>query len=353
MTFNLDNLIRPNIKALTPYASARDEFKGTARIFLDANENSLGSPLTKWYNRYPDPLQWELKKKISVIKNVAAENMLLGNGSDECIDLLIRAFCEPALDNIVICSPTYGMYEVCAHINNVAVKSALLTPDYQLDLDALQEVVDAATKIIFLCSPNNPTGNSLNRQDIELLLNNFDGLVVLDEAYINFSRQRSFVSELQDYPNLVVLQTFSKAWGLAALRLGMLFASPEIIAVLNKIKPPYNINQATQELALKALDHLDDVNGMIKILVDEREKLAQQLFQIPMVEHIYPSDANFILVKVRDAAGVYGHLKNLGIIVRNRSNVILCEGCLRITIGTPEENAELVQQLQRFSAGQA
>jgi histidinol-phosphate aminotransferase len=350
MTFNLDKLIRPNIKNLTPYASARDEFKGTARIFLDANENSLGSPLTKWYNRYPDPLQWELKKRISTIKNLPPENMLLGNGSDECIDLLIRAFCEPAVDNIVICPPTYGMYEVCAHINNIEVKPAPLTTQYQLNLDALQDVVDSATKIIFLCSPNNPTGNSLNRQDIETILNAFDGLVVLDEAYINFSRQRSFVPELQEYPNLVILQTFSKAWGLAALRLGMLYASAEIITVLNKIKPPYNINQATQELALKALDHLEDVNVMIKTLVEEREKLAQQLFQIPIVQHIYPSDANFILVKVDNAVGIYEYLKKKGIIVRNRSNVILCEGCLRITIGTPEQNAELLQHLNQYSA---
>ncbi len=349
MNFILDNLIRPNIKKLTPYASARDEFKGTARIFLDANENSLGSPLTKWYNRYPDPLQWELKKRIGAIKNISAEHMLLGNGSDECIDLLIRAFCEPTLDAIVICPPTYGMYEVCAHINNVTVKTAPLTKNYQLDLDALQEVVDSATKLIFLCSPNNPTGNSLNRADVEIILNNFDGLVVLDEAYINFSRQRSFVAELHDYPNLVVLQTFSKAWGLASLRLGIAFASPEIIAVLNKIKPPYNINQATQELAAQALDHVDDVNAMIKILVAEREKLAQQLFQNPIVKHIYPSDANFILVKVNDAAALYEHLKKCGIIVRNRSNVILCEGCLRITVGTPEENAELVQHVRQYS----
>jgi histidinol-phosphate aminotransferase len=342
MKFSLDSLVRENIKTLTPYASARDEFKGEARIFLDANENSLGSPLTKWYNRYPDPLQWELKKRISAIKNVPAENMMLGNGSDECIDLLIRAFCEPALDNIVICPPTYGMYEVCAHINNVAVKTAPLTPLYQLDLNALQEVVDARTKLIFLCSPNNPTGNSLVREDVELVLNNFDGLVVLDEAYINSS-------ELSEYPNLVILQTFSKAWGLAALRLGMLFASQELVAVLNKIKPPYNINQATQELALQALDHLDNVNAMIKTLVDEREQLTAQLFQIPIVEKIHPSDANFILVKVKDAVAVYEHLKNRGVIVRNRSNVILCEGCLRITVGTPEENQELVQHLQQYS----
>lgn len=350
MEFDLNRLIRPNIKKLTPYSSARDEFKGTARIFLDANENSLGSPLTKWYNRYPDPLQWSLKKKIGAIKNIPAENMLLGNGSDECIDLLLRAFCEPALDNIVICPPTYGMYEVSAHINNVAVKTAPLTPAFQLDLEALQEAVDANTKLIFLCSPNNPTGNSLIRDDVEILLNNFDGIVVLDEAYINFSRQRSFISELAEYPNLVILQTFSKAWGLAALRLGMTFASEAIIAVLNKIKPPYNINGATQDLAMQALDNLNDVNTMIKVLVEERERLAAQLFQIPIVEKIHPSDANFILVKVRGATALYNHLKTQGIVVRNRSNVILCDDCLRITIGTPEQNIELTEAIKRFAA---
>lgn len=350
MNFNLDSLIRDNIKKLTPYSSARDEFKGTASVFLDANENSFGSPLIKWYNRYPDPLQWDVKKKIATIKGIAPEQMLLGNGSDECIDLLIRAFCEPTLDNIVFCPPTYGMYEVYAHINNVAVKSIPLTPSFQLDMEALQEGVDAATKIIFLCSPNNPTGNSLGREDVEIILNNFDGLVVVDEAYINFSKQRSFVPELKEYPNLVVLQTFSKAWGLAALRLGMTLASAEIIAVLNKIKPPYNINAATQELALKALDNLEEVNSMIKEIVTERGALVEELFKIPIVLHIYPSDANFILVKVRDANAVYRYLTTKGIVVRNRSNVTLCEGCLRITVGTTNENKELVTQLQQFKA---
>lgn len=349
MNFNLDSLVRENIKKLKPYSSARDEFKGEAKIFLDANENSFGSPLLKWYNRYPDPLQWQLKQKINAIKNIRPEQMLLGNGSDECIDLLIRAFCEPALDNIVICPPTYGMYEVCAYINNVAVKTAPLTKTYQLNLDVLQEVVDANTKLIFLCSPNNPTGNSLVRSDVELILNAFDGLVVIDEAYINFSRQRSFTNELPDYPNLVILQTFSKAWGLAALRLGSTFASEEIITVLNKIKPPYNINQATQELALKALENLSDVNAMIKALVDEREQLAQQLFQIPIVETVYPSDANFLLVKIKNATGIYEKLAAQGIVVRNRSNVMLCDDCLRITVGTPDENNELIKAIKTFA----
>lgn len=353
MNFNLNNLVRENIKSLTPYSSARDEFKGEARIFLDANENSFGSPLTKWYNRYPDPLQWELKKKIAGIKAVKPEDILLGNGSDECIDLLIRAFCEPKQDNIVICPPTYGMYEVYANINNVPLIKVPLTPNYQLDMDALSEAVDQNTKLIFLCSPNNPTANSLIRDDVEMILNNFDGLVVIDEAYINFSRQRSFIADLQDYPNLVIMQTFSKAWGLAALRLGMTIASPEIIDILNKIKPPYNINQATQELAIKALENLDDVNAMIKEIVAEREQLTKDLQALPLVEKVYPSDANFLLVKVPDALSIYNFLKAHGIIVRNRSNVILCEGCLRITIGTPSENKELLSKLKQYSDGVA
>ena len=348
MNFDLDRLIRVNIKQLKPYSSARSEFSGMARIFLDANENSLGSPLTKWYNRYPDPLQWELKRKMSPIKKVEPENMLLGNGSDECIDLLIRAFCNPKEDNIIICPPTYGMYEVYAHVNDVPVKEVPLTTAYQLNLEALEQAIDENTKIIFFCSPNNPTGNSLNREDIEMVLNNFDGIVVVDEAYINYSRQRSFIAELKDYPNLVVMQTFSKAWGLAALRLGIIFASKEMVDVLNKIKPPYNINQATQELALKALDNLEDVNAMIKETIKEREILEKELAQLPCVQKIYPSDANFLLVKVSNANGIYNYLKEKGIIVRNRNNVLLCEGCLRITVGTGKENCELVEALSNF-----
>ncbi len=348
MNFDLNKLVRENIKALKPYSSARSEFSGTARVFLDANENSFGSPLTKWYNRYPDPLQWELKKKIAAVKNVAAENMLLGNGSDECIDLLIRAFCDPKKDNILICPPTYGMYEVYAQINDVPVKEVPLLPGYQLNLDGLENALDAHTKIIFLCSPNNPTGNSLEREDIEIVLNNFSGLVVVDEAYINYSRHRSFLAELKDYPNLVVMQTFSKAWGLAALRLGINFASTEIIEVLNKIKPPYNINQATQELALKALDNLEEVNAMIKETVREREALVKELVQLPLVKKVFPSDANFILVRMENATAVYNYLKEKGIIVRNRSNVVLCEDSLRITVGTPEQDKQLLQTLKEY-----
>ena len=349
MSFDLNRILRNNIKALKPYSSARSEFSGMAKVFLDANENAFGSPLTRWYNRYPDPLQWELKKKISTIKNVAPENILLGNGSDECIDLLIRAFCDPQRDNIVICPPTYGMYEVYANINDVQVKEVPLHSNFQLDLEGLENAIDENTKLVFFCSPNNPTGNSMDHEDIEMVLNNFDGIVVIDEAYINYSRSRSFVAELKNYPNLVVMQTFSKAWGLAALRLGMNFASTEIIGVLNKIKPPYNINQATQELALKALDHVEDVNTMIKDTVRERETLVKNLVQLSLVQKVYPSDANFVLAKMEGATSIYNYLKEKGIIVRNRSNVMLCEDCLRITVGTPGENEQLIDALKNYS----
>lgn len=343
--FNLDDILRPNIKSLTPYSSARDEFKGEASVFLDANENSLGSPLTKWYNRYPDPLQWKVKEKLQEIKSVPAPQIFLGNGSDECIDVLIRMACEPGIDNILVCPPTYGMYQVSADINNVAVKKVPLTTAFQLDLPAIENAIDDHTKIIFLCSPNNPTGNSLIKEDIEAILNNYFGLVVIDEAYINFSRFRSFSQELKDYPNLVIMQTLSKAWGLAALRVGMAFASEEIIQVMNKVKPPYNINQASQELALQALEEVGQVNDMIRILVDQRLQLENALKRLSIVKHIYPSDANFLLVKVTDAKGTYDYLLVKGIVVRDRSKVELCEGCLRITVGTQQENEQLVAAL--------
>ena len=348
MNFDLNNLVRENIKKLVPYSSARDEFKGEANVFLDANENSLGSPLTKWYNRYPDPLQIKVKEKLSTIKGVPVNNTFLGNGSDECIDVLIRAFCEPGIDNILICPPTYGMYQVSADINNVAVKKVRLTPDFQLDLPGIEQAIDGDTKMIFICSPNNPTGNSLHREDVEVLLNNFFGLVVIDEAYINFSRFKSFSSSLAEYPNLVVMQTFSKAWGLAALRLGIAFASEEIIHIMNKIKPPYNINQASQELGLKAMDEVEQVNDMIRILVEERELLKSSLAQLPLVEKIYPSDANFLLVKVMDASKTYDFLLSKGIVVRDRSRVELCEGCLRVTIGSADENIQLLNALSEM-----
>jgi len=348
MSFDLSKLIRPNIKKLVPYSSARDEFSGEAKVFLDANENSLGSPLTKWYNRYPDPHQHAVKQKLSVVKGIGAEHIFLGNGSDECIDLLFRSFCEPGVDNVIICPPTYGMYEVSANINDVAVKKATLLEDFQLDLIHLENLADDHTKIIWLCSPNNPTGNSMNRVDIETVLNNFNGIVVIDEAYINFSKQRSFIQELTDYPNLVVMQTFSKAWGLAGLRLGMAFASAEIIEVLDKVKPPYNINQSTQELVLKALEEVGQVNDMIKLLVDMREALSQVFLAMPTVEKVYPSDANFLLVKIKDARLIYEFLLTKGIVLRDRSNVQLCEDCLRITVGTEKDNTLLIDAMQEW-----
>lgn len=347
--FSIDKILRDNIRKLSPYSSARDEFKGEADVFLDANENSFGSPLEENFNRYPDSFQLALKKKISSIKGLLPDSIFLGNGSDEVIDLLFRAFCDPRTDNVIITPPTYGMYEVSANINDVYVKKAPLTPDFQLDLETVSELVDERTKLIFLCSPNNPSGNSLNREDVEVILNNFEGLVVIDEAYINYSRQRSFIAELTEYPNLVVMQTLSKAWGLAGLRIGMAFASPEIVEILTKIKPPYNLSEAAQKLALKALDNTDKVNEWIRETVAERGRLAAELGKIPFVKYIYPSDANFLLVKMDDPKKVYDFLVSKGIIVRDRSKVALCEGCLRITVGTAEQNKKLTGALAAYN----
>ncbi|MES2419423.1 MAG: histidinol-phosphate transaminase [Bacteroidota bacterium] len=345
---DIQDLQRENIKTLRPYSTARDEFKGQASVFLDANENSFGSPLPANYNRYPDPLQLDLKDAISKIKGVPIENTFLGNGSDEAIDLLLRAFCNPGKDNIIILPPTYGMYEVSANINDVEIRKVNLLSDFQLDLEKIAEAIDAHTKIIFICSPNNPSGNSINRNDIETILANFKGLVVIDEAYINFARQKTFIQELTEYANLVVLQTFSKAWGLAALRLGMAFSSRPVIDILNKVKPPYNINQATQDLALAALSNIEQVNEWIKITVAERSRLTSALTKLSLVKKVYPSDANFILIAVADAARIYNLLVEKGIIVRDRSKISLCEGCLRITIGTVEENNQLINILEKL-----
>jgi histidinol-phosphate aminotransferase len=341
----ITNLMREHIKNLTTYSSARDDFSGTAHIFLDANENSLGSPIAPAYNRYPDPHQIKIKEQLTQIKGLPAKNIFIGNGSDECIDLLYRVFCNPGKDNIIIHPPTYGMYEVSAHIHDVEVRRAPLTEHFELDLNALEELVDEHTKIIWICSPNNPTGNMLNRTDIETILNNFEGLVVIDEAYINFSRQQSFIRELTEYPNLVVLQTLSKAWGLAGLRLGMAFASELIVDVLNKIKPPYNIGQATQELVLEALKETSTVNEMIKKIVSMRNELAVRLSHLSSVMKVYPSDANFLLVKVKDARAVYDALVQHGIVVRDRSTAAGCLDCLRITVGTIEQNEQLLETL--------
>lgn len=365
--FSVNSILRENIRKLTPYSSARDEFKGEAEVFLDANENSYGSPLSafdsahpdsyrddnepsagKGYNRYPDPLQIEVKEKLSQIKGVPPGNIFLGNGSDEVIDLLYRAFCNPGVDNVILVPPTYGMYEVSANISDVEVRKVSLTAEFQLDVEAISEAVDEKTKLIFICSPNNPTGNSMNREDVEMILNNFNGIVIVDEAYINYSRQRSFISELTEYPNLVVMQTLSKAWGMAGARIGMAFASDDIIGVLNKIKSPYNVGSPAQGLALEALGNIDKVNEWIKTTVQERGKLIAALGKIPFVKKIYTSDANFVLVKVENAGGVYSYLAKNGIVVRDRSRVELCEGCLRITIGTPEENMKLLQTLTAY-----
>jgi len=348
MAFELDKLVRPNIKTLKPYSSAKDEDTGAAKILLDANENSLGSPLTKWYNRYPDPYQKQLKEKLAFVKQIAANQIFIGNGSDECIDILFRTFCEPGKDNIIICPPTYPMYEVSANINDITVQNAPLLADYQLNVAHIEQLVNERTKIIWICSPNNPTGNSLDRIDIETILNHFDGIVVIDEAYINFSKQKSFVQSLIDYPNLVVMQTLSKAWGLAGLRLGMCFANPDIIGYMNKVKAPYNINIVTQELALQALEEVGQVNDMIKLLVDMRNALAQVIASMPHVIKVFPSDTNFILVKIPHARKLYEFLMSKGIIVRDRSALALCEDSLRITVGTEQENTLLVDAMYEW-----
>lgn len=347
--FNLEKLIRANILALTPYSSARDEFKGEAKVFLDANENSFGSPAGASHNRYPDPMQKNLKDRLSAIKGVPAGNIFLGNGSDEVIDILFRVFCEPGRDNVIIVPPTYGMYEVSANINAVEVRKVPLTAEFQLNVEGISEAVDENTKLIFICSPNNPTGNSIDRDDVEFVFNNFNGIVAVDEAYINYSRQKSFIAELTEYPNLVVMQTLSKAWGLAGVRVGMLFASDEIIAVMNKVKPPYNIGTPAQELALNALNRIQEVNEWIRSTVSERDRLVRQLAQNLLIRKIYPSDANFLLVKVDEPKKVYNYLVDKGIIIRDRSGVTLCEGCLRITVGTPAENEMLITELNNYS----
>ena len=344
--FDLQSMVRENIKQLKPYSTARHEFKGKATVLLDANENPYGSPLEDNFNRYPDPMQWQLKFAIAKIKGVPAENIFVGNGSDEGIDLAYRIFCEPGKDNVIICPPTYGMYQVSAAINDVEIKKVTLTPEFQLNVPAILEAVDEHTKLIFICSPNNPTANSMNRQDVETLLNNFHGIVIIDEAYINFSKQKTFIRELTEYPNLIVMQTLSKAWGLAALRLGLCYASMDIIDLFNKVKPPYNINEASQELAMEALQHTEQVNKWITEVVAERARLELALSKLSFVDRIYESDANFILIKVEDADALYNFLTEKGIVVRNRSKEVLCENCLRITVGTPDENDILLDTLK-------
>jgi histidinol-phosphate aminotransferase len=348
MPFDLQQLVRPNIKNLKPYSSARHEFEGKASVFLDANENAFGSTLQEQFNRYPDPLQWQLKFQLARIKGVPAENIFVGNGSDEVIDLAYRIFCEPGKDNVIICPPTYGMYEVSADINNVEIKKVPLTAGFQLNVDAVLEAIDANSKLLFICSPNNPTGNNMRRADVELLLNNFPGIVVIDEAYINYSDQKTFIQELTEYPNLVVMQTLSKAWGLAALRLGLAYASLDLINLFNKVKPPYNINLASQQLAVEALQHTETVNDWIRLAVTERERLAEKLASFPMVENVYPSNGNFLLCKVKEPDSLYQYLAKNEVVVRNRSREPQCEGCLRITVGTPVENNMLIKLMEKY-----
>ncbi|MCE7864441.1 MAG: histidinol-phosphate transaminase [Bacteroidetes bacterium CHB5] len=338
--FNLQQLIRKNVLNLKPYSSARDEFKGQASVYLDANENPYDTGL----NRYPDPHQLELKKKIASIKKVDPENILLGNGSDEPIDLLFRAFCEMG-DNVVIPQPTYGMYSVSANINNVTIVDVNLTHQFDVDVEPTLKACNENTKLIFLCSPNNPSGNLLSYNRIEQILNQFNGLVIVDEAYIDFTDSEGFVPLLKHYPNLVVLQTLSKAWGLAAIRLGICLAAKEVIEVLSKIKPPYNISLLSQQVALEALSKEDQKNEWVKQLVAERTWLKAELAKINRVIEVYPSDANFLLVKIQDAANVYQKLVDRGIIVRDRSRVTQCDNCLRITIGTPTQNQILIREL--------
>ena len=345
MKIDLNKLLRPNIRQLKPYSSARNEFKGEASVFLDANENPFNPP----YNRYPDPLQWEVKEKIAQIKGVSPENILLGVGSDEPIDLLFRAFCRTGINNVVAIDPTYGMYKVCADINDVEYRPVVLNEDFDFSPDKLLDACDENTKLIFLCSPNNPTGNALSVTKIVEVLTRFSGIVIVDEAYIDFSSQPSFLKKLNEYPNLVVLQTFSKAWGSAGIRLGMAFASSEIISIFNKIKYPYNINKLTQEHALILLSHQDQVRLWVKELIDERNELARQLAAFSFINKIYPSDANFLLVKTNDAQRLYNYLVTKGIIVRNRSNITLCMGCIRITVGTSEENQILLDALKEYA----
>lgn len=346
--FNLESLVRENIKRLTPYSSARKEFNGAAQIFLDANENSFGSPLPVNYNRYPDPLQWKIKEKIAANYSIKPTEIFIGNGSDEAIDLLFRIFCEPQNDNILICPPTYGMYEVSANINDVGIKRANLTEDFQLDLSEIETAIDENTKLLFICSPNNPTGNSLKREEVLNLAKNFNGIAVVDEAYIHFSNEESLLSEINNFPNLVVLQTFSKAWGLAGLRVGLAFANEEIIKLFNKVKPPYNVSEIAQHAILDAFENAENVEKTIAEIISEREKLIENLRGFSFVKKIYPTDANFVLVKTSDAKSIYEFLLDEKIVVRNRNNVELCEGCLRITVGTVEENESLLKSLKKL-----
>ena len=343
--FDINNLVRENVKSMKPYSSARDEFEDfdTAdMIFLDANEN----PFQNGVNRYPDPQQNAVKKVLAKQRKVKTNQILLGNGSDEVLDLLFRAFCEPKIDNVITLPPTYGMYGVLANISAVENREVLLSEDFQPQIEKIMDAVDSTTKIIFLCSPNNPTGNTFTDENIAFLLQNFKGLIVIDEAYIDFSKKQSWMNELDEYPNLIITQTLSKAYGLAGIRLGICYASAAIISVLNKIKPPYNVNELTQVRALERLSDPEKIKSEITSIIAQRVELLKVLSNIKFVEKIYPTEANFILIKVDDANKRYDELIAKGIVIRNRTTQPLCDNCLRLTIGTEEENEKLIEALQ-------
>ena len=344
--FNINNLVRPNVAGLKPYSSARDEYQstGSEMVFLDANEN----PFQTDVNRYPDPQQRSLKTELAKIKNVSTENILLGNGSDEVLDLLFRAFCEPGKDNVITLPPTYGMYKVLANINNIENREVLLNSDFEPNVEKILNSVDQNTKMIFLCSPNNPTGNSFSEEKIIHILENFNGLVIIDEAYIDFSTEESWLNKMEQYPNLVITQTLSKAFGMAGIRLGICYASEGIIEILNKIKPPYNVNELTQLRALDRVLNKEEVDSEIADLLKQRVILSEALVEVNFIENIYPSDANFILVKVDDATKRYDQLLEKGIVIRNRTTQPLCENTLRFTIGTGEENKKLIEALKNI-----
>ncbi|MBO4659783.1 MAG: histidinol-phosphate transaminase [Prevotella sp.] len=341
----LKELVRPNIWQLSPYSSARDEYSGhEAHVFLDANENPYNGPL----NRYPDPLQRELKSHVAKVKDVPESQIFLGNGSDEAIDLVYRCFCRPGIDNVVAIEPTYGMYRVCADINEVEYRPVLLDESFQMSAEKMLEACNRYTKVIWICSPNNPSGNLIDPDEVEHVIEGFEGIVVVDEAYSDFAPGKPFRTQLRHYPNLIVLNTMSKAWGCAAIRLGMAFASEEIIGLFNKVKYPYNVNALTQERALEMLQSPYDVDKWVKLLLQERSRMVAAFNDLPICKHVYPTDANFFLARMTDAPAIYNYLIENGIIVRNRSRVTLCDNCLRVTIGTKSENSALLAALRQY-----
>lgn len=349
MAFDIQHLLRPHLRKFKAYSSARTEYTGANAIFLDANENALGAASGDDVNRYPDPVQSELKKEISKIKSIPVENIFVGNGSDEAIDLLFRAFCESGQDNVIVCPPTYGMYETSANLNNVELVEVLLTRDYQLQVEKVLAAVNEHTKMIFICNPNNPTGNLLHEKDIIAIVENFAGLVIIDEAYIDFAPSDSWILKLNQYPNVVVMQTLSKAWGMAGIRVGMAFASVEIIKILTAIKPPYNVSKLAQEAALKALKNIDYKNEMTQTIIGQTKKLIHAFEELSYVKKVHPTHSNFILIEVENPDGLYQYLTDKKVIVRNRNTTPLCEGCVRISVGTPAENDELLKWMSTYA----